>query len=296
MTIVLARSRPFFGAQITCIPAVYAVSLLDGASTVFCKHKVGYIYRQLPWISEVVEESCFSKEILTNRGHNLVLNLRPKKRPHAKLIALFHRSFLLSVPTQVDTQTYRALWHLEPIHKKLGISANELLAKPFIELSSQSTLILEKDTLHIAIMPGAGAGNEKKWGVQNYLACFKSIKLAFPERYIVLNVILGPDEQQEKVLFEQQNSDQIKIHHNLCLTDLSYVILQSSLVIANDCGPSHIAQCLQKPSVILYDKEKPEWFYPHPQAKALFPAQGQSISTLSVEEVSRHACAILEQQ
>ena len=30
MTIVLARSRPFFGAQITCIPAVYAVSLLDG--------------------------------------------------------------------------------------------------------------------------------------------------------------------------------------------------------------------------------------------------------------------------
>lgn len=295
MTIVLARSRPFFGAQITCIPAIYAASLLDGSCSVFCKYRVGYIFKQLPWVNDITEETRFSKEVFSARKHDFVFNLRPKKIAQAQLISLFGGGQLLSVPKQVDKNKYRALWHLEPVLKKLDVPASELLARPFIELANTSSLILPCDTLHIAIMPGAGAGAQKKWGTANYLECFQTLASAYPNKQAMLHVILGPDELDEKHAFEQYDPEHICIHNKLCLADLSSLLVQSDLVIANDCGPSHIAQCLQRPSVILYDKDKPEWFYPHAQAVALFPAQGQPISTLTVEQVSQAACALLEQ-
>ncbi|TPE54662.1 glycosyltransferase family 9 protein [Maribrevibacterium harenarium] len=294
MSIVLLRSRPFFGAQMTCIPATYAASLISGKCKVYTKHKVGYIYEQLPWVEETVEKTSFLTELKGLDFHSHILNLRPTKRLEAKLLAFLTSSELMSVPKDVDTSIYRALWHVLPIAETVNISPLDLLKLPYIELARLSNLDFQNDTFNVSILPGAGGGDFKKWGVINFINFCKRLENTLNKKFFQFHWILGPDEKKEMDEIIKALHPNFIIHSNKNLSDISAIINKSDLVISNDCGPSHIAQCLQKNMVIIYDKKKPEWFLSRKNAVAIYPKNNESIQEISVENVILSAISILE--
>ena len=63
--------------------------------------------------------------------------------------------------------------------------------------------------------------------------------------YDVINII-GPDE------IDLRKSLEGHIFDSLEWGDLAGIIFNSSFVIGNDTGPSHIASCLKKPGIALF--------------------------------------------
>ena len=62
----------------------------------------------------------------------------------------------------------------------------------------------------------------------------------------------GTEQEKEKALWMKQQSDFIEVMPLLSLDKLKYVIKNSSLLIGNDTGPTHMAWGLNTPSITLF--------------------------------------------
>ena len=65
-------------------------------------------------------------------------------------------------------------------------------------------------------------------------------------------VIWGTKQEKEKAYWMQKQTDFIKVMPQLTLDELKYVIKNSSLLIGNDTGPTHMAWGLNTPSITLF--------------------------------------------
>ena len=84
------------------------------------------------------------------------------------------------------------------------------------------------------------------------------------------------------------------------LPKLFSIIQSSQLVIANDCGPSHIAQISEVPNIILYSSETKdgykvaqEWFREKKDSYYLVGEKDQSINSITVAHVYEKALVAL---
>ncbi|KXS37131.1 MAG: glycosyl transferase family protein [Halomonadaceae bacterium T82-2] len=307
---IFIRSRPFFGSQITTLPALYYLKKTynNNPINLFSRYELSWFYEQCPW----VESFSFSKNILSDlrvfpKNCHLLVSFQPSsesqsivkfiKRPSEAIgfkrkQGIFSPSWDFEIP--FNDSEYRASHYLRLVSKnKLDKNSTELpqhLSAPFHELAKHSKYPISytPSSTRIAIMPGGGAGNFKKWGLKNYLELINAIRENHGSD-IIFDIILGPSETEELSTLKKQKANYINLHHNLSLPDLSKVVNFSQLVIANDCGPSHIAQCLSKPYIGIYDKLKPEWIFQHADSKILTPPTDSApISSISVETVKAH--------
>lgn len=138
----------------------------------------------------------------------------------------------------------------------------------------------------ITFMPGGGAGEFKKWGVLRFVQLADALAQLAPTRF---NFVLGPAELQEERLLRQMRRPDFNVMANASLPQLAAVVVSSDLVVANDCGPSHLAQCAGVPFVGLFDEAKPEWFWQRLAAQCLVPPAGAGLQSLPVGLVV-HAC------
>ena len=65
-------------------------------------------------------------------------------------------------------------------------------------------------------------------------------------------VVWGNEQEKEKADWMVNKSNYIKVMPFLSLDDLKFVILNSSLVIGNDTGPTHIAWGINIPSITIF--------------------------------------------
>ena len=65
-------------------------------------------------------------------------------------------------------------------------------------------------------------------------------------------VIWGTKQEKEKAYWMKQQTDFIEVMPKLTLDELKYVIKNSSLLIGNDTGPTHMAWGLNTPSITLF--------------------------------------------
>jgi heptosyltransferase-1 len=65
-------------------------------------------------------------------------------------------------------------------------------------------------------------------------------------------VLWGTEQEKEKALWMKEQSDFIEVMPLLSLDKLKYVIKNSSLLIGNDTGPTHMAWGLNTPSITLF--------------------------------------------
>ncbi|MBZ9558705.1 hypothetical protein KGQ96_11560 [Halomonas coralii] len=312
---IFLRNRPFFGSQITTLPALYHLKKTynDHALHLFSRYDLAWFYGQCPWIYK----TTFSKNIVSDlaafpKNCQLLVSFQPSsesqhivkvfKRPLESIGFSRKHKFLAprrNFEIPFDDSEYRASHYLRLVSRgSLGKDSTELprhLSNPFQELARHSQISTNHHPEHmrVAIMPGGGAGDFKKWGLKNYLELIKTLRKRHGHN-VTFDIILGPSEKEELKTLEKQKTSYINLHYNLSLPDLSKIVDCSTLVVANDCGPSHIAQCLAKPYVGIYDKHKPEWIFQHAESKILTPpAEGDPISSISVEAVENHVSNII---
>lgn len=310
MNLVLLRNRPHFGAQITTIPVLHFFfqnySNQDPI-TLLSKSNVAWVYNQLPWIKECVHSENKLADFKKMKHCDNLLNLRPSNRLSIILYKLIKggnvydfvkNDFLANLTSDkhnvLCTTQYRALAYL-----KIFINDEDALlsalAAPFLELTHDSKLRLEKAELDIMMMPGGGAGEIKKWGVANFL---KAGNLIADElnKTCNIHVLLGPDEQQEIQYIRQLNHKHVTLHVNTPLCDIAKLVDHCDLTIANDCGPSHVAQCMQKPYIGLFRQSNTEWFLNHTKSVKVLPLKGQDIKTITTANVVEFATNLLKSQ
>ncbi|REG87005.1 glycosyltransferase family 9 protein [Marinomonas pollencensis] len=307
--IVLLRNRPHFGAQITAIPALRFFSqhcCNEEPLTLLSRHNVGWIFKQLPWVKDCHHSESYLAELKALNTSNNLLNLRPSNRfpvllyktiKNGQIFDFVNSDFAGLSSHQygiLDDEEYRALNYLK-IFTKDEKELSKALAAPFFELAKTSDLSIDIDSINILVMPGSGGGEHKKWGLLNFLQTGKNIAQSFAKP-CNLHVLLGPDEKQEiEHMNRLVNTDErLFVHTALPLKEITKLVSLCDLTIANDCGPSHIAQCMQKPYIGLFREPNPEWFLAHSKSIKVTPNNNQDVKTISVELITKHATHLLK--
>lgn len=312
---VMLRNRWHFGAQILCIPVLYAIAQSGRPTHVISRNPVAYLYQQLPWLASYHEVKGMFQAMAHIKRGCMLLSLQPSSEKNA-IVALvksckprvgFHRGKLFDAfwthSLKYDASIYRGVHYLELFyayqnHSQLPTANNiaDALKAPFLSLAKQADFVcsMPNQMLSFTIMPGGGAGAFKKWGVDNFIAAahLASQKLGLSIR---LNFVLGPDEQEEQALLAPMQHSGLYVYQNLTIAEISKLIMNTHLTIANDCGPAHIAQCLQNGFIGVYDTAKPEWFYSNPLARCVVPDEvEQGIGSISVEKVADAMLQVLK--
>ena len=310
MNLVLLRNRPHFGAQITSIPVLFFFFQNYGNQepiTLLSKSDVAWVYNQLPWVKECIHSKSKLANLKKFKDCDNLLNLRPSNRFPVILYKLikggsvfdFVKSdFLVNLTSEKHNilcgTEYRALGYLK-IFIKEEHALLQALAAPFLTLMQDSELNLERAELNILMMPGGGAGEIKKWGINNFLITAKSIADTLGKKCHI-HILLGPDEKEEIQHIQELKNENLSLHVNIPLIDIAKLVDHCDLTIANDCGPSHVAQCMQKPYIGLFREINTEWFLSHAKSVKVLPQKGHGIKTITTKSVTECAINLLKSQ
>lgn len=306
---LLMRPRSFFGANIVNIPAIYIVKKYTGAEriAVFSDRNLAGFYQQIPWVDQHSEAQSFRKIFLElDPDIDFLYSMRPSmdSLPFLKLGRRVKKAIGLSLRSKwlnsfydyhlsCDTQAYRGVAHIQPLMNYLQLpqEAGFYMREAMLALLGSS--FAYGAATHICLMPGAGAGEHKKWGIENYWSLAQQLHALNP--IWQFDFILGVSEQYEKAfLLKRRHHLPFKLHQNLSLRELIKIVENSSLTIANDCGPSHISQCLAKPFIGIYGQPNPEWFFAHEQSHSV-TARNTDIKSITVATVYERCLNLLEQ-
>lgn len=307
-TVLLLRPRSFFGANIVNLPAIFFAKtyLQSKQLIVFSDIHLQSFYQQIPWVNQHYDTQSFWriwKQI--PKDCSLLYSMRPsmdtaplfKAKGIKTLIGLDLRSRLLNslfdLHQPCSTTQYRAISHLTPLlsYAQADKPAAYYLRESMLALAGP---LLQPDD-SICFMPGAGGGEHKKWGIQNFFNLGLALQQIYPS--LRFHFVLGDNEKAEKDFLLQQASHLLNfdIQENLDLNTLTQLIENSHLTVANDCGPSHISQCLCKPFVGLYQALNPEWFHAHAKSISLSPTD-QNIRSIRVETVLENCLYLLKDE
>lgn len=307
MTTVFLRNRPHFGAQITCLPFLYSVKQIhnDQPLNVVAKYPLNWFYDQFEWIDYFHQSNQLLKDFKLIQTGKPFFNLRPKSATQDMLAwsknatprwGIKNKSLFLNKCTPYDSYQYRALSYLNILEVTQDVR-EQMLKAPFENAYQSASITLPKisNTLQILIMPGGGAGEFKKWGLENFFHSCVEIQKVCGQKMIV-HTLLGPDEGEELTLFHTLKTSfpfEAQLHLKPSIADIAKLVSLSDITIANDCGPSHIAQCMQNGFIGIFDKIKDEWFFANPLAKRVTPHNGDNIKTIPTSEITQRALEVL---
>lgn len=109
----------------------------------------------------------------------------------------------------------------------------------------------------IALLP-CGTLDSKKWPLMSYLGLADLlVKNGF-----LCNFYLGPNERDETATLSAVNSH-LNVKVELDLVSLATDLFNSRLVIANDCGPMHLAAVMGCPIVAIFRATLPQCWFPY---------------------------------
>jgi ADP-heptose:LPS heptosyltransferase len=125
----------------------------------------------------------------------------------------------------------------------------------------------------VVLMPGGGAGDYKRWPIEHYVALADLLKATLmPEARFCF--VLGPDEaKQYRWLQSLARSDFVYLMTQP-VAAIAKAVLNAQLVVANDCGPSHLAQFARVPYVGIFHESNREWFWARDNSLDVVPVDG----------------------
>lgn len=307
-SVLLLRARSFFGANIVNLPTIYYTKkhLHSDQIFVFSDINLQSFYAQIPWVTEQYEtQTFFGTWRKIPKNTTLLYSMRPSmdSAPFLKWLNRIPTAIGLSLRSPLlnqlfdqdhpcDPLKYRAIAHIEPL---LIYNKDPHPAHYYLRQSMLSLAVAPQPENSICLMPGAGGGEQKKWGIKNFFELALRIQDTFPK--MKFHFIVGHNEWEEKEFLSLQlhSALNFSIQENLDLSALTTLIESSVLTIANDCGPSHISQCLMKPFIGLYKEPNPEWFHAHTQSICLHPTNS-SIQSIPQKQVLAACLQLLDTQ
>ncbi|WAI85133.1 MULTISPECIES: glycosyltransferase family 9 protein [Achromobacter] len=305
--VVFVRSQPQLGDQIVAMPTLYQLKTwwpcLD--IKVVARDNVGGFYRALPWVEEFVRASTFSDYLRSLKKNTRICVSLHHSSERFGLVNLLRRP-----PIRLGFRNARIsdlAWthgHRKDITEYIGLANLRLLAsyRPLDPASAtracfQTLARPHLRTVHsadVVMIPGGGSGAFKRWSLANYLLLAEQLKRQLGKDTRFLFVLGRQEDAERDALLAMQRPD-LAIAYCRPIPELSAIMLRARLVVANDCGPSHIAQGACVPYVGIFNEPNPEWFWQRPGAASVVPRHPQDrIDAITPDDVLAACLNVLE--
>ncbi len=304
--VVFIRSMAFFGDQLVTYPLLHQLNKLYPHSpiTVVAHDPVEQHYTHLPWVHRFVQANNWREKYRAiPAGTDIVIALHHSSEQYALLAAAKRIRSRLGFKNK---RAFDFVWnhaHKKDINDYIGLAnlllLNTLHAFDPMEAARDCIQWLAGQkpgrTEHTDVMflVGGGAGAFKRWGVANYTALAdRLIQHMGPQT--TFTFVLGPAEEEELSQLQGLNRPEFKLLVSRPLSEIADLALHAKLIVANDCGPSHIAQNACVPYVGLFNEANPEWFWQRSNTRAVIPdGPVADIQLITVEQVERACVAVM---
>jgi ADP-heptose:LPS heptosyltransferase len=310
--VVFAPNKPFFGANILQLPffqhlrhnftnAEIIIWSPVKASSMMLNNGLAdklYIYKNWKdYFKITVFLWRYKPDIVFNlrwhsEGLNFITalsgaNLRVGFKTSSPFLFFFNRK------PKYNEDIYMSMRYLELL-KDIGID-NFFGFKKVALLDQNSALQIPDNNEIFCLMPAGGEGEHKRWGIENYCALASLILKMKSDAYFYF--VIGPQEGE----YIQTIKDSLPVNsYNILqggsLGDIVKVSKKAKLTIANDCGPSHLAQMsdVNYIGVWGWKEQNPihrinTWTMVRPNAIHVVATQGEDIKTVTPAEVFKVA-------
>ena len=281
--VIFLQNRNFFGTQITHIPLLEYLrkTYPDASIILFSKHKISNIFLDLNLADELILEKNKMHTLQRYRAlkADMTITLRRNSTFITLMMIFFNRNKKIGFSTPITNIFFQ---------KVTEYNAQIYRANNYLNLldSTISLHHMNKCSNEILLMPGAG-GKHKIWDLNNYIKLAIYLQKMFP--YFTIAFVLGTTESN---FIDRIKSKNFNIYFNEPLQCLTRVVQNAQLVIANDCGPSHLAHIYDIPRIILLSDEfndassiLTEWFLSSSNAHYIVGKKSKSIDTIQIQNV-----------
>ncbi len=296
--VVFIRSMVFLGTQIVSYPMLYQIKQFWPNCTlrVVAQDDVGKHYLSLPWVDEFVRADSLTENYhALGSSADLMIALHFASEKFG-LVGLVRRpAFRLGFKNGRMTDFAWTHSHRKDFSEYMGLANMRLLAalKPFDpETAARQCLLtiaagrdVTPDVTDVVLMPGGGAGHYKRWPIARYVdLADRLVTLLGPDT--TFSFVLGPDEQNEYAWLLQLNRPEFRFAMTRPLPEIAHLVLGARLIVANDCGPSHLAQFACVPYVGVFHALNREWFWDRSYSADVLPRSGSTeIGDVAVQDV-----------
>lgn len=304
---VYIRSRDKFGDQIASFPALYQLKQWWPQATlrVVGQHAVSGYYLPLPWVDEFVQvDSLYAAARAmpwradmavclhhTSERYAIVNMLRmPKVRLGFQNNRLL--DFIWTHGWRKDINEYIGLANLSLLGTYRPVQPEITSRDCFANIAALAPQ--PRPSADIVLIPGGGDGEFKRWGVDNFVALADLLKatLGADTRF---SFVLGPAEAAEQAALAAMNRPDFELVVGRTVPELAALMLNARLIVANDCGPSHIGQGVCVPYVGVFNEANPEWFWARSYTEAVYPESGRvDIQLVSPGQVAAACFRVLQ--
>lgn len=164
----------------------------------------------------------------------------------------------------------------------------EPLSAAFVRMADQAPESTPERPFY-CLIPGGGTGAFKRWPIGSFLKLCEQLRAEWPASRFVF--LLGDKERgYAPQIAASSVADVTDVRINAPIGLIARLSRSSDCVIANDCGPCHIAQMVGAPYVGLFSNHDgdvqnvvAEWFLPRANAAWVAGNPGEDIASLSVE-------------
>lgn len=305
--VVYIRSRAKFGDQVVSFPALYQLKQWWPQATlrVVAQHDVPGYYRQLPWVDEFVQaQGLYSALRATRWRADMAVFLHHSSERYG-LISLLRQpkvrlgfsnkrvlDFAWTHAWRKDINEYIGLANLNLLGTYRPLQPQITARRCFEEIAALASGT--PPSADIVMIPGGGDGDFKRWGIANFvaLADLLTARLGPGTRY---TFVLGPAEAAEQAALQALNRPDFELVSGRPIPELAALMLNARLVVANDCGPSHIGQGVCVPYVGVFNDHNPEWFWDRPYSADVCPEPGCiDIQTVAADQVAQACLQVLQ--
>jgi len=286
----------FLGTQIVSYPLLYQIKQFWPTChlRVVAQDAVGKYYLTLPWVDAFTQADSLPEVYRALDGQvDLVIALHFASEKYGIAALLKRPKYRLGFKNNRVTDFVWTHSHRKNFSEYMGLANLSLLAefKSFdptqaarqcvqalaacADSASPTGVFSSSDAnfTQIVLMPGGGAGDYKRWPIEHYVALANLLKstLAAQTRFCF---VLGPDEaEQHRWLLSLERSDFVCLMTRP-IAEIAKAVMSAKLVVANDCGPSHLAQFAGVPYVGLFHESNREWFWTRETSLDVLPQDG----------------------
>lgn len=296
--VVFIRSMRFFGGHVVTYPLLYALHKHLGGKRVrvIGRDPVDHNYVNLPWPVDFVQATGFWSHVASlPRNARLMMALHYSsdryglvaavRRPAARL-GFSNRRITDRVWTHAckkDYDEYLAVANVRLLSQYLPVSIEANARECFETIAAAAEH--KPETTDIVLMPGGGAGAFKRWGLPNFLTLLAALRRTLGAR-LTATFVLGPDEHAEYEALSAAGLPGVQLLMTRPLAEIAHVCIHARLIVANDCGPSHIAQSACVPYVGIIHRANPQWYWERPYSRCVTPPSlGADIQTITPDRV-----------
>jgi ADP-heptose:LPS heptosyltransferase len=303
---VLGPNKPFWGARIVLVPFLRALRNLYPGATVRLHSPVRPTAELLRW-GLIDEHRTYRRAAWTRVLADLrrwwpdrVYNLRRKSAGMCLATAAaggrrigYAEGLLtrfLDERAVYDSHVYLATRYLALVDESVRGGSDARSVPLFRQWMTERIGAADDTARHLLLLPGAGNA-EKKWPLERFLELARALGTDAGGRAVC---VIGPGEPAERSALA--GGGDVEVVDSPRVDALLRLVESASLVVANDNGPSHLAQLSGRRFLGLYRagwSTVEDWFLDRPNADLLVTEPETGMDSLSVDAVAAAARSVL---